>query len=96
MAGEVIELRPNWADSQFLPQRGKGAFPSSVSQMYPGFLCQSVWAWAKIVAKAVSEDSSEISMTEEVGGVVEGAPGMSRRPASSNCCLRKCGFSDVK
>lgn len=60
--------------------RDKGAFPSSASQMCPGFLCQSVWALFKIVAKAVSEDSSEISMTKEMSGVMEGAPGMSRRP----------------
>lgn len=67
-------------------------FPRCTQASY----AKSVWAKAKIVAKAVSRDSSEISMTREVGGVVEGAPGMSRRPASTNCCLSKCDFSDVK
>lgn len=36
-------------------------------------LYRSVWALAKIVAKALSEVSSEISMTREVGGVKDGA-----------------------
>lgn len=35
---------------------------------------------AKIVAKAVSENISEISIIREVGGVVEVAPGVSRSP----------------
>lgn len=41
--------------------------------------------FGKIVTKAVSEGSGEIAITREVGGVMEGAPGMSRRPASTNC-----------
>lgn len=41
--------------------------------------------FGKIVTKTVSEESSAITMTREAGGVMEGAPGMSRRPASTNC-----------
>lgn len=64
--------------------------------MCSGFQCQSVWALAKIVAKAVSEDSSETSMTREEGGVMEGAPGMSIIRVFLTCWLSKFGFSDVK
>lgn len=74
----------------------EGAFPRTASQMCSGFQCQSVWALAKIVVKAVSEGNSEISMTREVGGVMIGAPGMSRRPVSPHLELTKFGFSDVK
>lgn len=56
----------------------EGAFPRSVSQMCSGFQCQSVWSLAKRVAKAVSEVSSETSMTRERSEVMEGALGMSR------------------
>lgn len=62
----------------------------------PGVLCQSVWALTKLVTKVVSEDSSEIRMAKEVGGVMKRAPGMSRKPIFTTCWLNKCGFSDVK
>lgn len=85
MGGDVIELRLNSTDSYVLPQGDKGTFPNFTSQICPVSLCQRVWALAKILAKAVSEDSSESSMIREVGGVVERAPRMPRRPVSTPC-----------
>lgn len=51
--------------------------------MCSGFLYQSVWALAKIAAKVVSGESSEIHMTREVGVVMEGAQECPEDPSSS-------------
>lgn len=73
------------SDQTGLPQGDKGTLSKQCFPDIPRLPMLQCVGFGKIVTKAVSEESSEITMTREVGGVMEGAPGMSRRPASTNC-----------